>query len=446
MTSLTLKKSVLLFIVLIMAALIANSWFVFAQEEDVVSQEEQGTGGTAEPQTDEEKIKEYERQIEESQKLLEELRAQAEEQSQNLYNAREEANTLESQIARFNSDVAGLQAKISIKQEEIRSTQLAIQKINLEIQKKEKEIQIKKDQMTAMIREINKNDSETTFELILKYESFSSFFNQVHAREALQENIDGDLQELKKLKEELIGANGTLETKRTELEEEQGVLRSQRIILENRRYNHQLLLRQTKEEESAYQEFLNDIRQKELEVNREIFELEDQLRRTLDPSALPSARHGILSWPADNVLITQGYGCLHSSFARASYPSCDNGQGGFHNGVDMAAKFGTPIKAARGGVVVAIENSPYAYGNWVAIKHDNGLVTVYTHMSDFGLAGAGSPVEEGERVGFMDSTGYSTGSHLHFMVYAPGTFHTKPSAIAGILPIGATLNPFDYLP
>ena len=438
-----IKKSIIFFIVILIALSHVNDWAVFAQEE--TTQEEQSAGGSTEPQTDEEKIKEYERQIEESQKVLEELRRQAEEQERNLQNAQSEANTLQAQIARFNSDVASLQAKINIKQEEIRSTQLAIQKINVEIEKKEKEIANKKSQMIAMIQEINKNDSETTIELMLKYESFSTFFNQVQAREVLQENINKDLQELKILKEELVGANGTLESKKGELEEEQGILRSQRIILENRRYNHQLLLNQTKEEESEYQELLSDIQQKQQEVNREIFELEDQLRRTLDPSAAPSSGPGVLSWPAEG-LITQGYGCIHTSFARASYPSCDDGKGGFHNGVDLAAKFGTPIKASREGIVVAVENSPYAYGNWVAIRHDNGLVTVYTHMSSFGLAGRGSAVEEGERVGFMDSTGYSTGSHVHFMVYAPDTFRTKPSSIAGILPIGATLNPFNYLP
>ena len=100
---------------------------------------------------------------------------------------------------------------------------------------------------------------------------------------------------------------------------------------------------------------------------------------------------------------------------------------------------------AKKGIVVASENSPYAYGKWIAIEHDNGLITMYAHLSVKAVS-VGQTIDGGEVVGYMGSTGYSTGSHLHFVVYAPQTFTTKPSKLAGILPIGATLNPFNYLP
>ena len=460
-----IKKSIIFFVVILMAISYVNDWAVFAQEE--TEQEEQEIGGSTEPQTDDEKIKEYERQIEESQKLQEEYRRQAEELAINLQQAQGEANTLSAQIARFNGDVASLQSKINIKQEEIRSTQLAIQKINIEIEKKEKEIASKKGQMIAAIQEINKNDSETTVELILKYESFSSFFNQVQAREVLQEIIDKDLQELKILKEELVGANGTLETKKTELEGEQGILRNQRIILENRRYNHQLLLNQTKEEESEYQELLANLRQKELEINREIFELEDRLRRTLDPSALPQAYPGALQWPTKAVpyagwgrgrpYISQPYGCISSWNTAYLSGGCPDGYS-FHNGLDIAEGFGAPLLAAEDGEVIYIYRTPQAYinsfyGNWVAVSHPNGLVTVYPHISSQIPVSVGQTVTRGTTVvGYMDSTGYSTGAHVHFMVFPStglGAFIVQPSSNSNysglLLPTGYSLDPINYL-
>ena len=145
-------------------------------------------------------------------------------------------------------------------------------------------------------------------------------------------------------------------------------------------------------------------------------------------------------------IISQSFGCIETKFARRAYPACNDGLGGFHNGLDVAAPLGTIVRAARDGKVIAIENSPYAYGNWVAIEHDNGLITAYPHMSDIIPVKIGDVLKRGDVVGYMDTTGFSTGSHLHFMVYAPNTFTTKPSKLAGILPVGVTLNPFDYLP
>ena len=82
---------------------------------------------------------------------------------------------------------------------------------------------------------------------------------------------------------------------------------------------------------------------------------------------------------------------------------------------------------------------------WIAIEHENGLVTMYAHLS-LQSVNVGQEVSSGAIIGYMGSTGLSTGSHLHFTVYTSSSFSTKPSKIAGTLPIGATLNPFDYLP
>ena len=409
-------------------------------EEDTEEKEGQQTDNSYSKE-----IKELEEKIKQQEESLKKLREEAQEQEEHLEETREFAKDLEGYISYFNNEIYKLEGRINLTKEEILSTQLAIQKVNLEINKKEANIERVKNQMKALVQQIYKTDQESILELIFKYDNFSAFFDQVQARHSLQLSMDENLNHLKNLKVQLLSSKEKLDAEKEQLERDAKILRDQRIILEQKKISQRQLLSEAKQEETQYRQTLNEIKRKEQEIRQEIFDLEDQLRQALDPSSVPVANKGVLQWPAEGIL-TQGYGCLHNSWARGSYPSCEGGEGGFHNGIDIAAGLGTPIRAADDGVIKAMESSPYAYGYWVAVEHPNGLVTAYTHMSSLRPVAVGQEVKRGQVVGYMDSTGYSTGPHTHFMVYAPGTFATKPSAIAGILPIGATLNPFDYLP
>ncbi|MDL2253521.1 peptidoglycan DD-metalloendopeptidase family protein [Ruminococcaceae bacterium OttesenSCG-928-I18] len=89
-----------------------------------------------------------------------------------------------------------------------------------------------------------------------------------------------------------------------------------------------------------------------------------------------------------------------------------------HRGMDIAAPYNTPIVAAGNGVVTTA-TSHSSYGNYLVIDHGNGLKTLYAHCNSL-LVGVGTYVEAGTTVALMGSTGFSTGSHLHFEVYNPG--------------------------
>ncbi|MCF1627500.1 M23 family metallopeptidase, partial [Tetragenococcus koreensis] len=87
---------------------------------------------------------------------------------------------------------------------------------------------------------------------------------------------------------------------------------------------------------------------------------------------------------------------------------------GFHRGIDFAAAKGTPIKAAKNGKVIQSEYHP-SWGNYVAIKHSDGLTTLYAHCSR-NIAKVGQTVKQGQTIALLGSTGNSTGPHLHFEV------------------------------
>lgn len=88
-----------------------------------------------------------------------------------------------------------------------------------------------------------------------------------------------------------------------------------------------------------------------------------------------------------------------------------------YNGVDLAAAAGTAIRAAASGEVIVSKGSGWngGYGNYVVIKHPNGLQTLYAHNSS-NVVGVGAWVSQGEVIAYVGSTGRSTGDHLHFEV------------------------------
>lgn len=109
-----------------------------------------------------------------------------------------------------------------------------------------------------------------------------------------------------------------------------------------------------------------------------------------------------------------------------------------HEGLDLVANTGTPIYAASDGAVIG--HGPNGrYGNWIRIKHAGKLTTVYGHLSAFAYGiEPGSIVAQGELIGFVGSTGRSTGAHLHFELLSDGrpvnpTAHpaTRRSQLAG---------------
>lgn len=91
----------------------------------------------------------------------------------------------------------------------------------------------------------------------------------------------------------------------------------------------------------------------------------------------------------------------------------------FHAGEDIGAPSGTPILAADSGVATVIPDNGNGYGNYIMINHGGGRVTLYAHMSAFAISN-GATVSQGQVIGYVGSTGNSTGPHLHFEVRVNG--------------------------
>ena len=139
----------------------------------------------------------------------------------------------------------------------------------------------------------------------------------------------------------------------------------------------------------------------------------------------PGVATGSLMYPLASYTLTQGYGCTPFWFEPwNSYAGCN-----FHNGIDLAAPYGSPIEAADGGTVEQAGWCDCGLGWYVKINHNDGFETVYGHMSEYYVT-PGQEVAKGETIGAVGSSGNSTGPHVHFIVDVSGQ----------------NANPFSYLP
>jgi murein DD-endopeptidase MepM/ murein hydrolase activator NlpD len=129
-----------------------------------------------------------------------------------------------------------------------------------------------------------------------------------------------------------------------------------------------------------------------------------------------SYQEGGMRWPLSGFRITTYFGG-RGAFQR------------YHTGIDLAAPHGTPIVAAKSGQVQVAGWSSFGYGFHVVLDHGGGVETLYAHMSRIAVR-AGEWVEAGEVIGYVGSTGWSTGPHLHFEVRVNGVAR----------------NPLAYLP
>lgn len=141
-----------------------------------------------------------------------------------------------------------------------------------------------------------------------------------------------------------------------------------------------------------------------------------------------SVRKTLMKTPVDGARISSGYGMR-------KHPVL--GYNKMHKGMDFAAPTGTPIYAAGDGVIDYIGRKG-GYGNYIRIRHNSKLKTAYAHMHKFKKGmGQGKRVEQGDVIGYVGSTGRSTGPHLHYEVHVNGA-QINPRSVD--LPTGEILG------
>jgi murein DD-endopeptidase MepM/ murein hydrolase activator NlpD len=347
-----------------------------------------------------------------------------------------------------------LQADIQVTENKIANKTSEIQELSGQIEDKEETIIDDNRIISYSLALVDQSDKQSIPEILLSSNSISGVWNSLEQLGKIQGNLVGRISDLRQAKADLEMNKIATEKAKNDLVKLNGQLKDQRQVVLNTQAEKNQLLKDTKQSETKYKQILTDKQAQKDAFEREVLDYESQLKLAIDLSKLPQTGSGVLSWPLDKVFITQYFG--NTSFATAN-PQVYSGKG--HNGIDLRAAIGTPIKAASSGIVSGIGNTDiirgcYSYGKWVMIKHSNGLSTLYAHLSLQTVA-VGQNISKGELIGYSGNTGYTTGPHLHFGVYATEgvqinklTSAQTSHCIGAVIPVAdfkAYLNPLSYL-
>lgn len=382
--------------------------------------------------------KDAKKALDERQDQLDAINAKIKAYNQIIKLKQSQGSTLSDQIQSLQAQADKLELEIGLNKKKVNDLEGDIASLSSRIKEKESLISRQKQILSELMRIYYSDYSGGAATLIFSSNETFSYLNQEGWTTEVNDKISDLLDSVKTLRESLAGERAALEEKKKEADALHMQLTERNEYLESTKENKAHLLAKTQAEVNKYDDLVDELQKQREEIENEIEELE--AGKVGQISGMPSFQKGLIAYPLKKYTISQGYG--KTKFSKKAYAS------GKHNGIDFAAPTGTTLYAAGSGKVIGTGNlGRYAYGKWVAIDHGNGIVTLYGHMSSISVS-KGEKVDTGEKIGAVGSTGYSTGSHVHFTVFSANSYELVQSkTVKGLwIPIGATVNPSVYLP
>lgn len=382
-------------------------------------------------------------QILDLRKQLEELQKQSDEYRQVVLTKQKQGQTLKKDIDILNNQILRLETQIKITQNQINSAELTITDLRNKIFDKESSIQSKKNTVGLILNLIRYDDQENLLNILLKNNRLSDFVSQAKQDDNLNKNLLAAITVLKVQKDDLDQNKQDLEKQKQRLEQLNNTQKNKQVALDSTKEGKDNLLAKTKGQEAAYQQLLDETEKKKTAFFDELRNLESQALQTgafivhVAADSIPP-KGKIFKWPEEDYVITQGYG--YTKYARRGAYG-----GAPHNGVDLAGGYGTAIRPIANGAILA-SGFNNGFGNWVAVRHDGGLVSIYAHLRYASGLTNGTAVSTNDIIGYEGATGNATGSHLHLSLYRD--FFTYINDKNGQLYFNyfeGSLNPLDYL-
>ena len=328
----------------------------------------------------------------------------------------QEIALLHEQISNINDQIASFSLLIADKQDELDAAQERLAELN----------EKNKERIQAMEEE----GALSYWTVLFKANSFSDLLDRLNMMQEIAASDKRRLKEMADVAEEVAEVQESLKTEKEALESTREELDATQLELEAKRLEaDELLLKliakgeeyelMMEESEAAQEELMAEIAAKEKEFK------DAQYKEWLATYVPPTTRPSDDVTPSNTPPSSAGWVCpvpsyrLTSSFGMRKHPVL--GYARMHNGVDMACAKGTPIYASRSGKVTVASYQAGGAGNYVSINHGDGFSSIYMHMTHY-IVSVGQYVNAGQVIGYVGSTGISTGPHLHFGISYNGRY------------------------
>ncbi|MDO8668125.1 MAG: peptidoglycan DD-metalloendopeptidase family protein [bacterium] len=372
-------------------------------------------------------VKEINAEIQSKRDRLKKMQEQQEIYSRAIAQKQREKASLNNQLAILENRLAKAALDIDSAQTEIDRTNLEIDKINLEIRDKDEQILKQKENIGSVVRLMQKQDDQSTLEILLLNNTLNEFVSQARYLEDINKKINEGLAAIKQYKKDLEEKKKSLNETQKQLVELKSNLESKKLNLASEQQTKINVLDQTKSSEKEYQRLLKLAKQEQAQAESDIVNLEKVVRARiskLSGKTLEFNDAGFI-WPVAKNTIT-------AYFHDPDYPFRYVFE---HPAVDIRAGQGSSIRAAASGYVAIAKNAGKGY-SYIMIIHGDGLATVYGHVSKIYVQ-SDEYVVQGQTIGLSGGTPgtngagrTTTGPHLHFEVRLGGV----------------PVDPMEYLP
>ena len=294
-----------------------------------------------------------------------------------------------------------------------------IEQKTVEVEEAQKVADEQLEKYKVRVRAMEESGRYNYFEVLFGANSIGEFLSLIDdigdimkSDKELEDSYRQSVTDLETVKSEYEQAKSEMEDSKTELEalkvqQEKDIAQADAVIatLQGQISSNSGMLSQLTAQE---QQLNKDIQNKVNELNRQ----NEQNKPQPNPGGGSAVGTGNLVWPSYCTYITSRQG-------PRTHPV--TGEYKNHGGTDIGASYGSAIYAADSGTVVRSSDGwNGGWGNYVMIDHGNGMQTLYAHMSSRAVS-VGQTVSRGQTIGYVGSTGMSTGPHLHFEMYVNGS-------------------------